>query len=189
MLRVIVIIGVMLFLLLPAGCGGGEGEIQASLDSEFILSIGQSARIGSEDLSIKFVEVIGDSRCPEGVVCIWEGEVSCLIDIDYGGTVLQKTLVQRGSPGSSESDFSDYRLRFGVNPYPKVGEQIKDSEYRLHMTVNKKPVLTGGILATFEVVGESYSIFITNGQTIAFNGRSRPRLPGRHGAEVLPLAG
>jgi hypothetical protein len=157
----------MLLLLLPAGCsGGGPGEIQASLDSEFMLSIGQSGRIASEDLAIEFIEVIGDSRCPEGAVCIWEGEVTCLIEIDYAGMVLQKTLVQRGSPGFSTTDFSDYRIEFNVQPYPQVGEQIEESEYRLLVTVSRKPALSGGILATFDVLGERYSVFITNGQTI-----------------------
>lgn len=166
MLKVSIITGILLFLLLPAGCAGGPVETQATLDKEFTLSIGQSARIAGEDLAIKFTEVIGDSRCPEGAVCIWEGEVTCLVEIDYAGTVLEKTLVQRGAPGFSTTEFSDYRIDFNVQPYPQVGEEIAMSEYRLLMTVSKKPALTGGILATFDVVGERYNIFIANAPTI-----------------------
>ncbi len=165
MLKVGITIGIIFLLLLPAGCGA-PGEIQASLDNEFTLSVEQSARIASEGLSIKFVEVIGDSRCPEGAVCIWEGEVSCLIEIDYSGTVLQKTLVQRSALGSSTTDFNDYDMTFNVQPYPRLGEEIAESDYRLSMTVSKRPALTGGVLAAFDVLGEQYSIFITNKQTI-----------------------
>jgi len=182
MLKLSIISVLMLSLLLPTACVGGPGDIQASLDKEFTLAPGQSGKIASENLAIKFIEVINDSRCAEGAICIWEGEVSCLLEINYSGPVVQKVLVQSGAQESSRTDFSDYRIDFNVQPYPRVGEKIDKSDYRLVLTVSREPALSGGILATFDVVGERYSIFITNEPTIEAvlaleRGESQAKIP------------
>ncbi len=39
---------------------------EAGLGQEITLSKGQAAVIASEDLKVKFMEVISDSRCPRG---------------------------------------------------------------------------------------------------------------------------
>lgn len=54
------------FSLLLAGCGSNTGEVQASLGQEFTLSINQTATISGQNLSIKFIDVTEDSRCPTG---------------------------------------------------------------------------------------------------------------------------
>lgn len=136
------------------------------LDERFILSPGESASIKGEDLAMRFVEVIGDSRCPTGVVCIWAGEVSCLLEITNSGKTSEKVLVQPGQTEPPKTDFADYQITYDVQPYPRAGEQIKKDDYRLTLAVSKKPALSGGVLATFDVNGEKYSIFITNIDTI-----------------------
>ena len=34
-----------------------------------------------EDLEVRFVEVVEDSRCPKNVNCIWAGEVTILVEV------------------------------------------------------------------------------------------------------------
>ena len=55
----------------------------ARLGQEFFLHTGESTLIEGEKLHIKFLEVVADSRCPRGVTCVWKGEVSCLVEIEY----------------------------------------------------------------------------------------------------------
>jgi hypothetical protein len=173
---------VALLSLLPLACTSASGEITASPGQEFSLAVGQSAQIAGEGLKIRFVEVVNDSRCPQGVECFWQGEVTCLIEITYQQTGFSMALTQPGLTSEpSETDFRDYKITFGVQPYPQAGKKIANKDYRLQMVITK-PALAGGILVTFDVVGESYHIFITNQETIAQvfamqRGESKAKIP------------
>jgi hypothetical protein len=127
-------------LLLPiasfatAGCSGNV----VSLGEEFSLRIGESAGINGEALRIKFVEVTEDSRCPTGVVCVWEGRVSCHIEIEYRGSFNRLVLSEPGSTGwPHEYVFEEYKIAYHVEPYPQAGSEIEQEEYRLELTVTK----------------------------------------------------
>ncbi len=166
MRRTVIWLSIMVSMLIAlAGCTG-QPAVQAELDKEFTLAVGQSAVVTGEDLSVKFVEVISDSRCPNDAICIWLGEVSCLIEVTQNGATQSKVLTQPGLSAPVTTDYGRYDIRFDVLPYPEAGEAIKSSQYRLLLTVSRQPVLSGGILATFDVVGEQYRIFITNEETI-----------------------
>ena len=165
--RMVLTFVILLSFLLVAGCTTPASQVTANLGEQFSIAVGQSASISGEELKIKFVEVVADSRCPTGATCVWQGEVTCLVEITYFKSLHRKALTQPGLTGeSSQSEFNDYELTFSVEPYPEVGQDIRDSDYRLRLKVDKNPALSGGILATFDVVGERYSIFITNSNTI-----------------------
>ena len=150
-----------------AGCSRTPADIQAQPGQEVSLSAGQTAVIDGEDLRIKFVEVVSDSRCPNGVTCIWQGEVSALVEISLADSVHQLVLTQPGLTAEPAAKiFGGYELVFYMDPYPEAGKSISKSDYRLHITINKAFPLEGGILATFDVVGETYRIFVTNETTI-----------------------
>jgi len=154
-------------LIATAGCAPEVGAKTVSLGESFSLAIGQSASIDREDLAIKFIDVVADSRCPSDVVCIWQGEVACLVEITYSGTGQQIVLTYPGlTPEPSEALFGSYLFTFSVEPYPEEGKEIGKSEYRLNLMITKSPPLSGGILVTFDVAGEQYSIFVTNNETI-----------------------
>jgi hypothetical protein len=154
-------------LIATTACASEVDDETFSLGDSFTLAVGQSASIDGEDLVIKFIDVIAESRCPSGVECIWQGEVSCLVEITYSRAGQEKVLTYPGlTQEPAEAQFGPYQFTFTVDPYPEAGKEIKKSEYRLNLLVTKTPALSGGILVTFDVVGEEYSIFITNNQTI-----------------------
>jgi len=165
--RVIFNVFLVTALIAIAACAPEVDAKTVSLGDSFSLAIGQSASIDGEDLAIKFIDIIADSRCPLDVVCIWQGEVACLVEITYSGTGQQKVLTYPGlTQEPSEAQFGSYQFTFSVDPYPEAGKEIEKSEYRLNLLVSKALPLSGGILVTFDVVGEQYSIFITNNKTI-----------------------
>ena len=45
----------------------------APLNHEFTIGVGETAHVTGADLSIKFVELTEDSRCPTTLQCIWAG--------------------------------------------------------------------------------------------------------------------
>jgi hypothetical protein len=164
-----VIFSVLLVIavIATAACAPKSYDQTLTLGESFSLAVGQSALIDGEDLAIKFMDVIADSRCPSGVECIWQGEVACLVEITHSGTAQQKVLTYPGlTQEPSKFQFGPYQFAFSVEPYPEAGKEIKKSEYRLNLLVTKTLPLSGGILVTFDVVGEQYSVFITNNETI-----------------------
>ena len=68
------------------------GTLPALLNVPFTLAPGQTARIESEGMDIRFVNVTGDSRCPQGVECIWAGQVTCAMEITKNNIKNQVTL-------------------------------------------------------------------------------------------------
>ena len=115
-----------------------------SLGDSFSLAVGQSASVDGEDLVIKFIDVIADSRCPSGVECIWQGEVACLVEITHSGTGQQKVLTHRGlTQELSKAEFGSYQLIYSVEPYPEAGKAIKKSAYRLNLLVTKTLPVSG----------------------------------------------
>ena len=130
----------MAAILLLAACSRQACETNARLGQEFSLMPGQSASIIGEPLKIRFLKVVNDSRCPTGVTCIWEGQVTCLVEITYTGSQNRMTLTQPGS-GQGIADFNEYDIEFEVQPYPEAGKRIAKQDYRLQMVINKKSAL------------------------------------------------
>lgn len=165
LLTVIVLIGI-LSLISIAGCVSQPKDISAELDEQVELRPGQVVTIDGDDITLKFIEVSGDSRCPNGATCVWEGEVTFILEITYQDELFTRTLKQPGLTSLMSSDiFREYSIDFSVIPYPELDEKIEPEDYRLQLIVKKLP-LSGGILATFDVEGEIYRIFVKNEDTI-----------------------
>jgi len=70
------VLGLMLSLVLVAlllGCSSATQSTEVLLDKEFSLSVGQTATLKSENMTIRFEGVTEDSRCPIGATCILGG--------------------------------------------------------------------------------------------------------------------
>ena len=129
----IALLVILVILALP-GCANPG---QPKLEQPFYLPVGSSVKIAGQKLSLRFDEVTSDSRCPINTVCISDGEAACALTID-DGTVNTVTLTVPGVTtwDYSEYMFKKYRLAFKLSPYPKSGERIAQSDYRLYMTVS-----------------------------------------------------
>ncbi len=118
-------------------CSGSSANVSASLDKEFTLVIGQTAKISSENLTIKFMDVTADSRCPSDVECPWAGQVKVLLNIKSGSSSQEVELTQLGAGNDEGQKIGNYTYKFTVEPYPISTHQIEKSEYRLLLTVSK----------------------------------------------------
>ena len=138
-LKALFLVGLLvavMVLVFSIGCNDQTDEISVELGQEFELKLGQTASIEAEELKVKFVEVVGDSRCPTGATCVWEGEVSCTLEITYLDEMYTKTIVQSGlSSQYAVEIFEEYELEFTVQPYPELDKEIKADEYRLLITI------------------------------------------------------
>jgi len=125
------------FLLPAVGLSCSPSQVTASLGKEFTLRAGKTAVIKGENITLKFVEVTGDSRCATGNVCIWAGEASCLVSVTYGDKTSDIVFTQSGGSLTEKEFLDKYKASFILEPYPEAGNKIDKSEYRLVMTVKK----------------------------------------------------
>jgi hypothetical protein len=121
-------------------CQAAAGGMQAALDHEFSLSIGQSAELRSEQIAVQFVQIEEDSRCPRGAMCIWQGRVRSSLRITDAGNSSTLVLIQPGLSSEYGKDtYGRYDITSRVEPYPELGSKIAKGDYRLFLTIRKAP--------------------------------------------------
>jgi len=118
-------------------CSNNQVAVTVGLGEVFTIGVGQSARIAEEDMTITFNEVIGDSRCPKNVTCVWEGVASSNTTIVYQGKDYTVVLNSPGLTEQAKETFINYTLTYSLNPYPREGEEISPNDYRLTLTLIK----------------------------------------------------
>jgi hypothetical protein len=98
------------------------------------LRLGESARFA--DLTVTPLSVTEDSRCPQGVQCVWAGTVRVNVRIVSGmGTSTQ--IIELGKSVTTEAE--EVSL-IGVTPVPVSGSTIASADYRIVFLVAKRPV-------------------------------------------------
>jgi hypothetical protein len=84
--------------------------------------------------------IVNDSRCPEGVTCVWAGEVSAIISVYKDSKLIEDTTLVFSMKNGEDNKkwFATYlpvkqkRIKsFQVLPYPKEGNAIDSKEYYL----------------------------------------------------------
>jgi hypothetical protein len=74
-------------LALVAACAtAGRPPAAAALDRDFRLERGETAAVGDDGLTVRFVAVVEDSRCPLGVQCVRAGEARVQLQLRAPGS-------------------------------------------------------------------------------------------------------
>ncbi|MHA1966513.1 MAG: hypothetical protein ACW964_01800 [Candidatus Hodarchaeales archaeon] len=108
----------------------------AQIDTEISLYIGETVIINDHGITLKFVDVLDDSRCPSDVECFWEGTVSLIINIQYNSQNLGNYILN--SSNLHKASFMGYFVRLKVlEPYPISTEIIPKSSYHATFLVNE----------------------------------------------------
>ena len=88
-------------------------------------------------VSVKFLEVIEDSRCPEGVNCMWAGRAIVKAEVTSNGKTEEVTLIfGETRPGEEKNTNLFTSEEFVINgltlnPYPTSESTGKDTGYVL----------------------------------------------------------
>ena len=92
--------------------------------------------------SLKFKDVISDSRCPKNVSCIWAGEAKVLVEIFENGRFLEEKILLVNSKNSTLNFLSEavaYSISgIDLMPYPSVQSKNNKPVYSLEMRVSEK---------------------------------------------------
>lgn len=93
--------------------------------------------VAQEEYQIKLTKVTADSRCPEGLNCVWEGQVEMIVAIYKADKLIEEKELIVNSQTTKEnatwaSKYSENPITFiGVTPNRVKDEPIDDSEYQL----------------------------------------------------------
>ncbi|MCC7264456.1 MAG: hypothetical protein IT369_18240 [Candidatus Latescibacteria bacterium] len=83
------------------------------------------------------LEEIQDSRCAEGVTCIWAGEAKVtILAQDEGETQPHRLVLTLGDPKASQGKTGKFAVQlFAVNPYPKADAPTAREDYAVMVGV------------------------------------------------------
>lgn len=105
------------------------------LNERFTLSPGQTTSIEGVDVSVRFVEVTGDSRCPADAICIQGGDAIVRVVVSDGGSSSDLSL-HTGDSRQASAVYRGARISLvELQPYPFSSRTIPPHEYRATFTV------------------------------------------------------
>jgi hypothetical protein len=111
---------------------------EALLNREFSLKVGREAVVRNEQIKVGFSSVLEDSRCPEGVECIWAGNARIAIKISGANNdPIHIELNTNIEP--RRASFLRYEIKVvGLSPYPKSNSNIDKKEYTARLIITPK---------------------------------------------------
>ena len=73
------------FCLILATLALSPAHAAESYGTPFDLAVGTSVEVGDDGLVVGFTGILADSRCPEGAVCVWEGDAEAALWVEVPG--------------------------------------------------------------------------------------------------------
>ncbi len=133
----------MFLLLMVLGLISCESENPCEsyqLGKSFEIQVGETIAFCTEPITLSFSKVTEDSRCPENVVCIWQGLAEVEVFISVNATeetfLLSTYPTFRNIP--SEVTFGNYKISLKeVIPYPNTTKSYTEKDYSIQLLVEK----------------------------------------------------
>ncbi len=135
---------VLMALIIPvlAGCGlldlfnpKPKNELQVQLNQTFNLKVGQKATVIDAGITVLFVDILEDSRCPVDVVCVWQGNAKVALDVRESGKGAQRIELNSTSD-PREVFFGDFRVDFvDIQPAKRSNQNVTKGDYILSLVV------------------------------------------------------
>ena len=101
------------------------------LGTTFVLRVGEIKQF--KDLSVKLASIDGDSRCPQGVVCVWAGEVSLTLEVTVPPNTPNTITLKTNTVANAVKNYSFTVLN--VEPQNMVGKDLAKKDYQVTFEV------------------------------------------------------
>jgi hypothetical protein len=111
--------------------------VHAVLNVPFTLAAGQSGVLDDEELSVTFVRVLDDTRCPIDAMCVWAGDATMAVyarKVGKAAETLDLTL-QGNAQGVVYEGFGFHAQH--LLPAQLSGEPIPQRDYTVELLVNR----------------------------------------------------
>lgn len=112
-------------------------SVQAHTATQVTLQVGRQTNLFNRDLTIQFVSVLNDSRCPQDVQCISAGNAKIRIKVrkNFGRW---QTFDLNLNGNNSVINFRNYQIDFtNLTPYLRTNVRINRFQYRATLKVTR----------------------------------------------------
>lgn len=131
-----VVLGILIAMMIGPGQKSGD-VIEVPMDQEFQLRAGQEIAIQGTNLKIKFASVLEDSRCPEDVECVWQGNGKVNLDLRESNKKAISVTVNTGIT-PREAEFRQYTVKLiKLAPNTRSNRTITQDQYEATVIVSK----------------------------------------------------
>ena len=131
----------LVFLLGFFGCHAEEPCTNFSLGEPVEIYLGETISHCEENISITFVELISDSRCPANANCIWQGMIEVKIAVAIEGKESTFQLSSEPNYGSKlprTQELEGYQITLeNAIPYPVIGQKVNDKDRIVVVSIQK----------------------------------------------------
>jgi hypothetical protein len=119
-----------MLMMIMTGLGQNSTALTAvQVDQEFQLRRGQEVTIQGTNLKIKFVSVLEDSRCPEDVDCVWQGNGKVKLELKEAKKNFISVIVNTGI-APKEVGYNKYTIKLvKLSPNNRSNQKIAQDQY------------------------------------------------------------
>ena len=128
-------------IICPLACASSPVGRDTSQDTgtRLVLAAGEARLVPETDLTLTFVRLVADSRCPTGATCIREGDATVLVRVDRPGHAAADLTLHTSGPGSREVVVDNVLVTLiDVMPYPREDQTPRPEEYRVTLLIRRK---------------------------------------------------
>lgn len=115
-------------------CGLGSPTGPSPINRDYLLAPGQSVPITAAALSLKFLGVANDSRCPADALCVTGGSARVDIQVTASTGTVQIINFETGDPKAVQIGSLTIDL-VQLSPYPFSAHPIDPADYRVTLRV------------------------------------------------------
>ena len=132
-MRTIVLIGCLLAAL---ACEPTSPTMPLPVNRELVLAPGEAVSISEASVSVRFMGVVADSRCPAAALCVSVGEGIVRVVIEPAVASPAVYDLHTGAPAATRhADLALELVR--LSPYPLTVGSISPEEYRATLRVTR----------------------------------------------------
>lgn len=109
----------------------------ASVPETVTLRHGQQKQAAGGEITIKFVSVTEDSRCPKGAQCVWSGNAKVQVKVANrgGGSKMMVMNTDQGPKGDQYDGLAVYLT--SLTPVPRANVKIAAARYIATFSVTR----------------------------------------------------
>lgn len=124
------------FALLMAFVFGTIQSVEAQTEQQKKIKIYKKQKFSQSQLTVKFVSLIEDSRCPIDVQCVQAGNARIKVEISNGRG--KETFEINTTMGPKGASFGGYAINLiELTPIPKSNIKINQNSYKATFTISR----------------------------------------------------
>jgi hypothetical protein len=124
----------------PATSSGCPAPTNPSpkLGDRFHVRAGETAELSGDGITLKFTRLLADSRCPTGVMCIWEGDAGIVINAGHAANAPADLELHTSSRFASKGSYRGFTVELlSVAPHPIAGQPVAFKDYCAEIRVTR----------------------------------------------------